>query len=543
MGKWQFLPIMACALAILLTYSSAFPKVKTKTSPQERAKPKEKLDSKVKIAVREKSELDRKARALRPSFVKRSTQAPILHAGDEKIDDEYIVKLRDDLTVEELAEFEEKLQALCEDKGLHIEFQLNITALLKGFVAKVPKEALDILRWMDEVEYVEEDEVVHATALPWGLDRIDQADLPLDNVYSSSPLGDGSGVSVFVLDTGIRYTHVEFGQRAKFFYDAFNDGYNGNDCQGHGTHCAGTIGGNTVGVAPGVTLYAGRVLSCSGNGATSGIVGAMDAVAASGIKPAVVSMSLGGGFSTSLNQAAGRLTNAGYILVVAAGNDAIDACSMSPASAPEAITVGATTSSDSLASYSNYGRCVNILAPGSSVNSAYISGDSSYVSLSGTSMATPHVAGVAALLLQQNPSLSQGQMVSILTTAAESGKISQIPDNSTPNKLLHIPGDANPLPSTDAPQPPTNGLCENTCTHHGDGECDDGGEGALYDVCDLGTDCDDCGPRHDNPTTLCENTCPYFEDGECDDGGPGSHYSVCGYGTDCADCGPRLQVT
>ncbi|XP_070543162.1 extracellular serine proteinase-like [Ptychodera flava] len=504
MGSLPYLTIIACALAILLTHSSAFPRFKAKTSLQEKAKPKIKIDSEVKTVLKEKREPSRKARELRPSFVKRDTQAPLLHADKERIDEEYIVKLRDDLTVEELAAFEERLQALCEERGLHVEFHLNITALMKGFVAKVTGDALDILRWMDEVEYVEEDEVVHATT-PWGLDRIDQVGLPLDNVYSSSPLGDGSGVSVFVLDTGIRYSHVEFGRRAKFFYDAFNDGYNGDDCQGHGTHCAGTVGGNTVGVAPGVTLYAGRVLSCSGSGSWSGVVGAMDAVAASGIKPGVVSMSLGGGKSTAMNDAVKRLTDAGYPVVAAAGNSNSDACSFSPASAPQAITVGATTSSDTLASYSNKGNCVDILAPGSDVYSSAKNGDSSYTTMSGTSMATPHVAGVAALILQQNPSLTPAQVASILTSSAQSGKISRICNNLTPNKLLHIPDDVNPPPPIEAPppdEPLTEGICENTCRYANDGECDDGGDGSLYSICAYGSDCGDCGIRPNDPSCV-----------------------------------------
>ncbi|XP_070545650.1 extracellular serine proteinase-like [Ptychodera flava] len=212
----------------------------------------------------------RRVRELRPRFVKRTEQAPFVQAGnpDERVAEEYIVKLRDDLTKEDLAAFEEKLQELCQENGMHVDFHKDIKALMRAFTARVPGDAVEILRWLDEVEFVEEDEQVHAVDVPWGLDRIDQSDLPLDNVFES-PLGDGHGVKIFVVDTGILFSHNEFEGRASNFVDLLNDGKEGEDCHGHGTHCAGTIGGKTVGVAPGVTLFGCRVLDCNAEGYSS----------------------------------------------------------------------------------------------------------------------------------------------------------------------------------------------------------------------------------------------------------------------------------
>ncbi|XP_070544129.1 uncharacterized protein [Ptychodera flava] len=438
----------------------------------------------------------RRVRELRPRFVKRTEQAPLVQAGnpDERVDEEYIVKLRDDLTKEDLAAFEEKLQELCEENGMHVDFHKDIKALMRGFTARVPGDAVEILRWMDEVEFVEEDEKVHAVDVPWGLDRIDQSDLPLDKIFESS-LGDGRGVNVFVVDTGIRFSHNEFEGRASNFIDLLHDGKEGEDCNGHGTHCAGTIGGKTVGVAPGVTLFGCRVLDCNAEGSSSDIIAAMDAIANSGIKPGVVSMSLGGGRSMSVNLAVTRLTQMGYIVVVAAGNDAQDASNESPASAKEAITVGATNSRDGFAWYSNFGSIVDILAPGSDVRSAGITGNDAYAVMSGTSMATPHVAGVAALLLELYPTLTQTQVSELLLSSAKQDRIdmSVVPDEyrtQTPNKLLNIPASvANP--GTPVPL----SVCTDTCEYAVDKVCDDGGVDSEFSVCDFGSDCTDCGLR------------------------------------------------
>ncbi|XP_070545651.1 uncharacterized protein [Ptychodera flava] len=388
----------------------------------------------------------RRVRELRPRFVKRTEQAPLIHAEnpDERVDEEYIIKLRDGLTNEDLVAFEEKLQELCQENGMHVDFHEDIKALMKGFTARVPGDAVEILRWLDEVEFVEEDEKVHAVEVPWGLDRIDQSDLPLDGVFES-PLGDGSGVNVFVADTGIYFSHNEFEGRASNFIDLVKDGKEGDDCHGHGTHCAGTIGGKRVGVAPGVTLYGCRVLDCNGTGYGGDIIAGMDAIANSNIKPGVVSMSLGGDRMMALNLAVARLTQMGYVVVVAAGNEAQDTRNVSPASAEEAITVGATNSTDGFAWYSNFGSSVDILAPGSDVRSAWITSNDAYGVYSGTSMATPHVAGVAALLLEQNPTLTPTQVSELLLSSAKQDRIdiSVVPgeyQEETPNKLLNIPG-------------------------------------------------------------------------------------------------------
>ncbi|XP_070543860.1 aqualysin-1-like [Ptychodera flava] len=279
----------------------------------------------------------RSPRDLRPRFVKREVQAPIIHAGDPgaRLDDEYIVKLRDDMTDDDMTALEDNLSQLCEKRGIRVDFHEDIKTLMKGFTARLPDDAVEILRWLDGVEFVEEDESVLEDAIPWGLDRLDQSHLPLDGTYNSN-IGDGKGVNVFVIDSGIHYSHVEFEGRAKPFFDAFSDTKEGADCDGHGTHCAGIIGGRTVGVAPGVNLYSCRVFDCKRQGSFSGVIKGMDVIAASKIKPSVVSMSLRGGRSNAINLAVKRLTEEGYIVVVAAGNDGKDASKYSPASAEEA---------------------------------------------------------------------------------------------------------------------------------------------------------------------------------------------------------------
>ncbi|XP_070576919.1 extracellular serine proteinase-like [Ptychodera flava] len=436
----------------------------------------------------------------RPSFVKRETMAPINRADKNRVHGEYIVKLRDDGTEDNMADFQNALIQMVAENGLEIEIRCNITTLLKGFCASMPDEAVGMLRWLDEVDFVEEDSVTHTegiSGLPWGLDRIGQPYLPLDGVYQS-PLGNGSQVNVFVVDSGILSSHQEFGGRVSDFYDAIGEEPTEEDCYGHGTHCAGIIGGENVGVAPGVNLHSVRLLNCSGNGTTSMVMIGLDAIARSNMLPAVVSMSMGGPYSVMINLAVKRLTAAGFITVVAAGNAANSACVESPASTDEAITVGATNKSDYFAEYSNYGSCVDILAPGSDVFSAFSLDDSAYALASGTSMATPHVAGVAALLLEQNPSLTQDYIKRILMKWARSNVInlSSIPGiyrATTPNKLLSIPKDVTVPP----PIRPAISvyLCEDTCEHAFDNVCDDGGRGAWYFLCEYGTDCYDCGYR------------------------------------------------
>jgi aqualysin 1 len=265
-----------------------------------------------------------------------------------------------------------------------------------------PNRQLEGLRRNPNVVYIEVDQTV-TIDVTWGLDRIDQRNLPLNNVYS--PNGSGSGVHAYIIDTGIRSTHSEFSGRVGNGYDVI-DGGAPDDCNGHGTHVAGTVGGATYGVANAVTLHGVRVLNCSGSGSTSGVIAGVNWVTSNRQLPAVANMSLGGSASTSLDSAVNNSINAGVTYAVAGGNSNANACNYSPARVAAALTVGATTSTDARSSFSNYGTCVNIFAPGSSITSAWHTSNTATNTISGTSMASPHVAGAATLYLGNNPSAS-----------------------------------------------------------------------------------------------------------------------------------------
>ena len=312
------------------------------------------------------------------------------------------------------------------------------SAALSGFAATLPEQALNGLVHNPNVEYIEADQTfsIDTTQSPatWGLDRIDQRNLPLSNSYTYN--ASGNGVNAYIVDTGIRVTHSEFGSRASVAYDSVGDGQNGNDCHGHGTHVAGTVGGSTYGVAKNVRLYAVRVLNCSGSGTNSGVIAGVDWVANNAAKPAVANMSLGGSASTALDNAVKNAVAKGVVFAVAAGNEKTDACRKSPARTPEAITVGATTSSDARASYSNYGACLDLFAPGSSITSSWNTSNTATNTISGTSMATPHVAGVVALYLETHSSATPAQVASALVGAATTGVVTS-PGRNSPNLLLY----------------------------------------------------------------------------------------------------------
>jgi subtilisin family serine protease len=273
----------------------------------------------------------------------------------------------------------------------------------------------------------------------WGIDRIDQADLPLETQYHFT--GAGAGVNVFIVDTGIRSDHVEFSGRLRPGFTAIDDGNGTNDCKGHGTHVAGTVGGTTWGVAKGVSLIPVRVLDCAGNGSWSGVIAGVDWVANSTLRPAVANLSLGGSVSASVDAAVAGAVAKGVTMVVAAGNNSADACNYSPAREPSAITVGATTSLDGRASYSNFGRCVDLFAPGHLITSAWNTSATATNTIGGTSMATPHVTGVAALALAANPAASPADVASFITTTATPNRVRYL-DASTPNLLLYSLGTA-----------------------------------------------------------------------------------------------------
>ena len=326
---------------------------------------------------------------------------------------------------------------------------------VQGFAGRINAEKLDGLRRNPNIVAIEQDSVVVAEAVQanatWGLDRIDQRARPLDSSYTYNTTA--AGVHAYVIDTGIRLTHSQFTGRIGNGYDSVTSGGNASDCNGHGTHVAGTIGGTTYGVAKQVTLHPVRVLNCSGSGSNAGVIAGIDWVARNHVKPAVANISLGGGASSSLDTALRNMIASGVAAAVAAGNDNANACNYSPARVAEAITVGATTSTDARSSFSNYGTCLDLFAPGSSITSAWYTSDTATNTISGTSMASPHVAGVAALALAAAPQSSAQQVRDTIVNSATTGVVTN-PGTGSPNRLLYsLLGAAAPPP----PPPPPPG--------------------------------------------------------------------------------------
>jgi subtilisin family serine protease len=342
--------------------------------------------------------------------------APVLSIA-AAIQDQYIVVLKEGANPRSVAAV----------AGVEPRYVYN--AALTGFAARLNAGQLNALQRNPNVDYIEQDGVATAvttqSGATWGIDRID-ARSGIDGLFTYTATG--LGVTAYIIDSGIRYTHTEIAGRASFGFDAFTDGQQGNDCNGHGTHVAGTVAGTTYGVAKAATLKAVRVLDCGGSGSWSGVIAGMDWVTANHVKPAVANMSLGGGASTSVDDATRRMIAAGVATAIAAGNGNMggreqDACNYSPARVAEAMTIGATTKTDAKTSWSNYGACVDFFAPGAGITSSWYTSDIATNTISGTSMASPHVAGVAALYLQGNPGASAQTVRDALYAATTKGVV------------------------------------------------------------------------------------------------------------------------
>lgn len=386
----------------------------------------------------------------------RSEKAPLLQAveGARYVEGSYFVIFQDAVT-----DVDDEVSQINRSLGIRPQFVYHYA--VKGFAAMLPATAIEALQNNPNVKYIEQDQVATLVTTQtnppsWGLDRIDQPSLPLDATYVYNYTG--STLDAYIFDTGIRFGHEDFGGRAATGYDAITPGGTAEDANGHGTHVAGTVGGTKYGVAKAIQLYAVRVLGANGSGTYTQVVAGLDwAVGHHTTKPAVGNMSLGGGASSTLDVAVRNVVADGIVLCVAAGNSYADAINYSPARVAEAITVGATSGSDGFASFSNYGSIVDILAPGVSITSAWYTSNTATNTISGTSMATPHVAGAAALYLEANPGFTPAQVEAGLKSNASINKISGVPAG-TVNFLLYLSfGPPPPPPSAPVLSSPADG--------------------------------------------------------------------------------------
>ncbi|MGR6316435.1 S8 family serine peptidase [Micromonospora soli] len=371
--------------------------------------------------------------------------------GADAVADSYLVVLKDSAVAPDRVT--ETAQRLTARHGGTVARTWRVA--LRGFEIRVGAPAAARIAADPAVAYVEQNRTVSIAGTQtnppsWGLDRIDQRNLPLNSSYTYP--NTASNVRAYIIDTGILFGHNDFGGRAVSGFDAV-DGGSADDCNGHGTHVAGTVGGSSYGVAKGVQLVGVRVLNCQGSGTTAQVVSGIDWVTQNAVKPAVANMSLGGSADSSIDTAVTNSINSGITYAVAAGNGDIfgnrqNACNYSPARVGSAITVGATQNNDAAASFSNYGTCVDILAPGVNITSAWYTSNSATNTISGTSMASPHVAGAAALVLSANPSWSPQQVRDSLVNDATPNVVTNV-GTGTPNRLLYVVNGSTPPPTND----------------------------------------------------------------------------------------------
>lgn len=374
------------------------------------------------------------AAALAPSKIE--GQKSKFRRSSNPVPNRYLVALDPvALRLEDAESSDQIANRLSENFGGRVEKVFNHA--LQGFTVEMTDAAAQALSHDPNVLFVEQDSYISINTTqnnaPWGLDRVDQRNVPLNTAYTY--VKTGSGVNVYVIDTGVRTTHVEFAGRATADYDSVHDGQNGQDCHGHGTHVAATIGGNSYGVAKNVRIHGIRVLACNGIGTVASAVEGIDWVTANHASPAVANMSMGSASSPLMDFAVQGSIDSGVTYVVAAGNSNTSACDVSPARLPSAITVGASDQTDTKAGFSNFGSCVDLFAPGVGIISAWAWNDFASFTASGTSMASPHVAGTVALYLQDNPNATPAQATSALLGNASNVPVNQTNDGS-PNLML-----------------------------------------------------------------------------------------------------------
>ncbi|MFG3299760.1 S8 family serine peptidase, partial [Micromonospora chersina] len=391
------------------------------------------------------------AAAASPAAAAEPTGAIRAAGGPTAVADSYIVVLKDNAVAP--ARVTETAQRLTARHGGTVARTWR--AALRGFELTVGAKAAARIAADPAVAYVEQNHTVSIAGTQtnppsWGLDRIDQRNLPLNSSYTYP--NTAGNVRAYIIDTGVLFGHNDFGGRAVSGFDAV-DGGSADDCNGHGTHVAGTVGGSSYGVAKGVQIVGVRVLNCQGSGTNAQVVSGIDWVTANAVKPAVANMSLGGSANSSIDTAVTNSINSGITYAVAAGNGDIlgnrqNACNYSPARVASAITVGATQNNDAAASFSNYGTCVDILAPGVNITSAWYTGSTATNTISGTSMASPHVAGAAALVLSANPSWTPQQVRDSLVNDATPNVVTNV-GTGTPNRLLYVVNGTTPPPTND----------------------------------------------------------------------------------------------